>query len=57
MDTWLEPPANQEPYRASPSEIWVIEQEVKNMLSEGIVQHSSSPWSLPVALVRKKDVK
>ena len=32
-----------------------VDQELDKMLSEGIVEHSDSPWSAPICLVKKKD--
>lgn len=46
---------HQRPYRVSPSERRIIDQEVSEMLREGIIRQSSSPWSSPVVLVKKKD--
>ena len=43
------------PYRASPKERQVIEQEIEKMLSNHIVRPSRSPWSFPWVLVKKKD--
>ena len=43
------------PYRASPKERQVIEQEIEKMLSNHIICQSRSPWSFPCVLVKKKD--
>ncbi|XP_064462244.1 uncharacterized protein LOC135372679 [Ornithodoros turicata] len=48
-------PLRQRPYRVSASERPVIEKQVDQMLSKGIVQPSSSPWASPVLLVTKED--
>ena len=32
-----------------------MEELVQNMLAQGVIQHSSSPWTSPVVLVEKKD--
>ena len=32
-----------------------INLEVQKMLQQGVIQHSFSPWSSPVVMVRKKD--
>lgn len=48
-------PIHSRPYRVSSSERNVIETHVSDMLNRGVIQPSSSPWSSPVVLVKKKD--
>ncbi|UYV69914.1 hypothetical protein LAZ67_7001174 [Cordylochernes scorpioides] len=48
-------PSKKMPYRVSPSERKVIQEEVDRMMEMGVVQPSESPWASPVVLVRKKD--
>jgi len=48
-------PINQAPYRTAFKEKAIIEDKVKDMLRDNIVQHSKSPWASPVVLVSKKD--
>lgn len=35
----------------------IINQEVDRMIEEGVIEASSSPWSSPVVIVKKKDGK
>ena len=32
-----------------------MEELVQNMMEQGVIQHSNSPWASPVVLVEKKD--
>ncbi|XP_019266920.1 PREDICTED: uncharacterized protein LOC109244312 [Nicotiana attenuata] len=48
-------PVNLRPYRYSSSQKDIIERLVQDMLDQGIVQPSSSPYASPVVLVGKKD--
>lgn len=47
-------PIKQQPYRVSPKEREAIQAQVKEMLDDGVIQPSHSPWSSPVVLVKKK---
>ena len=49
------PPIASRPYRMSEAEKKVIQEEIKRMLSLGVIRHSKSPWSSPIVLARKKD--
>ena len=48
-------PINIKPYRYSPTQKDGIERQVKEMLSNGIIRPSQSPFASPVILVKKKD--
>ena len=48
-------PIKQRPYRASPDVKKEIDRQVDEMVHNGIIQQSVSPWSTPVVLVKKKD--
>lgn len=43
------------PYRAAPAIKTEIEKQVDNMKEHNIIQPSTSPWTSPVVLVKKKD--
>jgi hypothetical protein len=48
-------PVKQRPYRYNPMQKNEIENQIKELLSQGVIQHSSSPYSSPALLVKKKD--
>lgn len=48
-------PVNLRPYRYSTLQKDVIDDMVKEMLTSGIIQRSSSPYASPIVLVKKKD--
>lgn len=47
-------PSNARPYRYSPVQKDVIEKLVQEILAQGIIQQSSSPYASPVVLVGKR---
>jgi hypothetical protein len=46
---------NQPMFRYSPAEVAEIEKQVRELLEQGLVQPSTSPYGAPVLLVKKKD--
>ncbi|UYV81543.1 hypothetical protein LAZ67_20001490, partial [Cordylochernes scorpioides] len=48
-------PIKHKPYRVSPKERDIIKEQIQDMLQEGVIRESSSPWAFPVILVRKRD--
>lgn len=54
IDTGCNEPVSTAPYRAAPKERQIIQQHIHQMLDEGIIRPSESPWASPVVLVPKK---
>lgn len=48
-------PLSQRPYRYNTMQKDVIDKLVREMLSQGTIQYSSSPYASPIVLVKKKD--
>ena len=48
-------PSRQPMRRMSPAHRIIVDQEVEQMLADGVIEPSNSPWSSPVVLVRKKN--
>ena len=55
IDTGNAQPIKQKPYRTEYSNRPMVEKEVKDMLESGVIRPSSSPWSSPIVMVKKKD--
>ncbi|UYV84067.1 hypothetical protein LAZ67_X001053 [Cordylochernes scorpioides] len=49
-------PIRRMPYRVSPAERRIIQNEVDKMIEADVIQPSESPWASPVVLITKKDV-
>ncbi|UYV76815.1 hypothetical protein LAZ67_14002092 [Cordylochernes scorpioides] len=56
IDTEGAKPIKHKPYRVSAKEREIIKEQIDEMLRDGIIRPSSSPWSFPVILVKKRDV-
>ncbi|UYV64486.1 hypothetical protein LAZ67_3000928, partial [Cordylochernes scorpioides] len=57
IDTESAKPIKHKPYRVSAKEREIIKEQIDEMLRDGIIRPSSSPWSFPVILVKKRDSK
>ena len=57
IDTGSHPPVSVPPYRMPPNQRALIDQQAQEMLENGVVRPSSSPYSSPVLLVKKSDGK
>ncbi len=55
IDTGTHRPIHTPPYRKSNKDQEILQQETDKLLRDGIIEHSTSPWSSPVVLVKKKD--
>ena len=55
IDTGISPPILQHPRRIPQSRTEEVRRLIDDMLKKDIIQHSSSPWSSPIVLVKKKD--
>ena len=55
INTGDSPPIRQYPRRLPYHHRAEVEKQVNDMLSQGVIQPSTSPWSSPIVLVKKKD--
>ena len=55
IDTGNSPPIRQYPRRLPYHHRAEVDKQVNDMLSQGAIQPSTSPWSSPIVLVKKKD--
>ena len=55
IDTGTHRPIHTPPYRKSNKDQEILNMETQKLLDKGIIEHSTSPWSSPVVLVKKKD--
>ena len=55
IDTGTHRPVHTPPYRKSNKDQEILREETQKLLNNDIIEHSTSPWSSPVVLVKKKD--
>ena len=55
IDTGTNRPIHTAPYRKSNKDQETLNEETQKLLDKDIIEHSTSPWSSPVVLVKKKD--
>ena len=55
IETGTHLPVSTPPYRVSYRDEQIQREEIKKLLEQGIIEESTSPWSSPIVLVRKKD--
>ena len=49
-------PPIQQPVRRTPFALHEkMEELMQNMMAQGVIQHSSSPWASPLVIVEKRD--
>ena len=48
-------PIKKPSHRVSPAKIPIIQEELKSILEKGVIQPSTSPYSAPIVLQKKKD--
>ena len=55
IETGTHPPVYTSPYRVSYKDEQIQREEIHKLVKQGIIEESTSPWSSPIVLVRKKD--
>ena len=55
IDTGMERPIKQHAYQRPMAEKKIIQQEIEKMLEQGAIRESSSSWTSPVVLTKKKN--
>jgi hypothetical protein len=48
-------PIHKAPYRMAPSELKELKKQLEDLVYQGFIRPSVSPWGAPVLFVRKKD--
>ena len=54
LDTGDHPPIYRKPYRIPVSYEKEVDRQIEEMLQQGVIRHSKSPWSFPLVIVKKK---
>ncbi|CAF4874469.1 unnamed protein product [Rotaria socialis] len=55
IETDAHPPIYTSPYRVSYKDEQIQREEIDKLFKQGVIEESTSPWSSPIVLVRKKD--
>ncbi|CAM2708521.1 unnamed protein product [Rotaria socialis] len=55
IETGAHPPIYTSPYRVSYKDEQIQREEIDKLFKQGVIEESTSPWSSPIVLVRKKD--
>ena len=48
-------PISMPPYRMAPAELKELNEQLKELLDQGFIRPSTSPWGAPILFVKKKD--
>ena len=55
IETGSAKPVRQSPRRLTPPQRNVVKEQIQQMLQDGVIRESTSPWSSPIVIVNKKD--